>query len=98
VDRPGGRVAVDEDRRGPGVMNRVRARGEGQRRAGDLVTRSDTQDDECKMQSGGAARESERVRDADDVGELPLECVHLWPERRDPVRLDRLPEELQLAA
>ena len=51
-----------------------------------------------EVERGGAARERDRVRDAGDRGELALEGVDVRPERRDPVRLDRLRDELRLAA
>ena len=50
------------------------------------------------MERGSAARERERVRNIDDRSELPLERVDVRAERRDPVRRDRLVDELELAA
>ena len=50
------------------------------------------------MEGGGTARERDRVGNAGDGGELALEGVDVRPERRDPVRLDRLCDELRLAA
>ena len=97
VDRPG-LVTVDEDRRGARVHDRVRARGEGEVRAGDLVARADSEHDEREVERGSPARQRDRMLDAGDVPELRLERVDLRPERRDPVRCDRLGDELGLPA
>ena len=97
VDRPG-LVTVDEDRRGARVHDRVRARGEGEVRAGDLVARADSEHDEREVERGGPARQRDRMLDAGDLRELRLERVDVRPERRDPVRCDRLGDELGLPA
>jgi len=98
VDRPGRLVGVDEDRSGTRVVDRVRARGECQRRAGDLVAGADSEHDQRQVERGGAAREGERVRHADNLAQLLLERVHVRPERCDPVGVDRVPDEPELAA
>ena len=59
---------------------------------------ADPEHDEREVERGGAARERDGVRDADGRGELALEGVDVRAERRDPVRLDRLGDELGLAA
>jgi hypothetical protein len=66
VKRPGRLVAVDEERRGARVADRVRARGERQVGAGDLVALADAEDDEREVERRGAAREGDRVLDACD--------------------------------
>ena len=66
--------------------------------AGDLVAGADPEDDEREVERRGAARERDGVLDACHRGELRLERVDLRPERRDPVRRDRLGHELALAA
>ena len=50
------------------------------------------------MERRGSARQRDGVLDPRERGELPLERVHVRPERRDPVRLDRVRDELRLAA
>ena len=49
------------------------------------------------MEGGGAARQGERVLNARDLGELAFEGVDVRAERRDPVRVDRIPEQVELA-
>ena len=49
------------------------------------------------MQRGGAARQRRRVPDADEVGELALERVDVRTERRDPVGVERVEQQLALA-
>ena len=82
----------------PRVRDRVGARRERQVRAGDLVAGADPEDDERQVKRGRAARERDRVGDAGDGRELALEGVDVRPERGDPVRLDRLRDQLCLAA
>ncbi len=70
IDRPRRLVGVDEERRRARVDDRVRARGEGEVRAGDLVARADPEHDQREVQRGGPARQRDRVLDARDRGEL----------------------------
>jgi len=48
------------------------------------------------VEGGGAARQGDRVSDADPLGELGLECVDVRSERRDPVGVERLEQHLAL--
>ena len=57
---------------------------------------ADPEHDERQVERGGAARERDGVLDAGLGCELALERVVLRPERRDPVRRDRLGHELAL--
>ncbi len=67
IHRPGRGVAVHEHRLGSGVPDRVRARGERERRADHLVAGTDVEDGEGQMEGGRPAREGKCVRDIDDV-------------------------------
>ena len=98
VDRPRRLVAVDEERRRARIGDRVRAGGEREARAGDLVARADPEHDEREVERRGPARQRHGVLDPRERGELPLERVHVRPEGGDPVRLDRVRDELRLAA
>ena len=60
--------------------------------------RADAENDEREVQCGGPAGERDRVWHTGDRGELRLERVDVRPERRDPVRVDRVLEQLELAA
>ena len=98
IDRPRRLVRVHEERCRAGVGDRVRARGEREVRARDLVALADAEHDEREVERGGAARERHGVLDARHRGHLGLERVDVRPERRDPVGLDRLGHELGLAS
>ena len=50
------------------------------------------------MQRGGSTRECRRVVDADPVRQLTLERVDVRTERGDPVRVERIQEELTLSS
>jgi hypothetical protein len=94
--RLGGRV--HEDRGRADVADRIGARRERERRAGDLVARADSEDDEREVEGRRAARERERVVDSGLPRKLRLEGVHVRPERSDPVGVDRIPQELEFSA
>ena len=46
------------------------------------------------MQRGGTARKRDRVTHAEHRGELLLERVDVGTERRDPVRVERVEQQL----
>ena len=98
VDRPRRLVGVDEERCRAGVGDRVRACREREARARHLVPGPDAEHDEREVNRCGAARQSHGVLDAGDGRELPLEGVDVRPERRDPVRRERVLDELDLAS
>ena len=97
VDQPA-LVAVDEERLGAAVDDRVGGCREGQRGARDLVAGADPVDDEREMEGGGAAREGKDAGRARGRGELRLERVDVRPERGDPVRLDGVAQQVELGA
>ena len=69
VDRPRRRVGVDEERRRARVRDRVRARGEREAGARDLVAGADPEHDEREVERRRAARERDGVLDAGDARE-----------------------------
>jgi len=98
VDRPGRRVGVDEDRPRPAVDGGVRAGHEGQVRAPHLVARLDIGEEQGEVKRRGTRRQGRGMTHSARCGELRLEGVDVGAERRDPVRVQRLGEELPLAA
>ena len=59
---------------------------------------TDPEHDERQVERRRPARERDRVRDPRDDRELRLERVDLGAERGDPVRVERLGDQLALAS
>ncbi len=97
VDVPGVPLAVEEHRAGPRVGDGVRGRGKGERRHEDVVARLHAEEHEREVERGGAARQRRRVTDPDEVCELALERVDVRSERRDPVGVERVEQQLPFA-
>ena len=98
VQVPGGALAVNEDRFGAQVNDRIGAGREGEGGGQHLVARANAQMDQGQVQRGRAGAERQRIRRADRRGELRRERVHLRPQRRDPVGREGLLDVLLLQA
>ncbi len=90
------RVAIDEHRQRAAVHDRRDGSDERQRRDGHLIPRPDAKRVERQLQRGGARRHGNRVARADRFSKLHLESIDERANRRNPVRLHRLQEQLRL--
>jgi hypothetical protein len=98
IDVPAPILAIDEHRDRADVTDRVRGRRERQRRHQHVVPDVDAEHAQRELESGGAARQRDRVLRSDDIAELGLEAVDVRTEWRDPVRVERLEHEAALLA
>ena len=96
VDVPRAGFAVDEDRYGTAVGDRVGGRREREGRDDDPVAGLHAGDQQGEVKAGAPAGDGDRMFDALELGERGLELVELGPDGRDPVRVERLEQQFAL--
>jgi hypothetical protein len=84
VEVRSGGIDVGEDRRGAAPRDRLGGRVEREGRTDHLVARPDTHRVEHEDERVGAVRDSDRLRDAQVVGRLALERLHVRAEDERP--------------
>ena len=90
VDVPAARLAVDEDRPGSLVRDRIRGGGEGQRRANHIVAALHAEKLQSEVNRRRAAAQRQARKASDQLRERSLERVDVGTDRRHPVRRERL--------
>ena len=80
----------------PEIGNGVGCGRERESRCNDLVAATHPDYRERQVQGSRSRREGRRRADADLLGELPLEGVHVGPERGNPIRVEGIQEQTPL--
>ena len=89
VEIPSGGIAVEKNRLGPQVADRIAARGEGEGGAKDLVAGTDPEEAQSEMDGGRAGAQGNRG-EPDAILEFPLEGRDIGADRGQPVRGESL--------